>query len=261
MKNKAEEIKKNPANLDIKLRNRIENGNKLIEDLKTQDYCTPYADSILMAARFNKMRILEAHISTYSDAGGLRERKINETDPATGRNALHYLSYMANSDMIQLLAVTDQLKFNLVDARDRTCLHYAAIKGKTNLINTLFMLHKEAGIRGAGADFCRAYIDPIAIFDLPPNQRTGTQDDKVDLKKLNADIQNFKKKESMNRIEASVYEGGESEDYPDDEMDAWNDDEVVAVEDNQDQEDHNFAIENASEAGGSELKDQLDPEN
>ena len=36
------------------------------------------------------------------------------------------------------------------------------------------MLHKEAGIRGAGADFCRAYIDPIAIFDLPPNQRTGT---------------------------------------------------------------------------------------
>ena len=53
-----------------------------------------------MAARFNKMRILEAHISTYSDAGGLREKKINETDPATGRNALHYLSYMANSDMI-----------------------------------------------------------------------------------------------------------------------------------------------------------------
>ena len=100
MKNKAEEIKKNPANLDIKLRNRIENGNKLIADLKTQEDCTPYSDSILMAARFNKMRILEAHISTYSDAGGLRERKINETEPATGRNALHYLSYMANSDMI-----------------------------------------------------------------------------------------------------------------------------------------------------------------
>lgn len=100
MKNKAEEIKKNPANLDIKLRNRIENGNKLIADLKTSDDSTPYADSILMAARFNKMRILEAHISTFSDAGGLRERKINETDPATGRSALHYLSYMANSDMI-----------------------------------------------------------------------------------------------------------------------------------------------------------------
>jgi len=39
------------------------------------------------------------------------------------------------------------------------------------------MLHKEAGIRGAGVDFCRAYIDPIAIFDLPPNQRTGTKSD------------------------------------------------------------------------------------
>lgn len=70
------------------------------------------------------------------------------------------------------------------------------------------MLHKEAGIRGSGADFYRAYIDPIAIFDLPPDQRTGTTGDKINLKKLNADIQNFKKKESMNRIEASVYEGG-----------------------------------------------------
>jgi hypothetical protein len=35
MKNKADEIKKNPANLEIKLRNRIENSNKLIADLKT----------------------------------------------------------------------------------------------------------------------------------------------------------------------------------------------------------------------------------
>jgi len=35
MKNKADEMKKNPANLEIKLRNRIENSNKLIADLKT----------------------------------------------------------------------------------------------------------------------------------------------------------------------------------------------------------------------------------
>ena len=120
----------------------------------------------------------------------------------------------------------------MLDARDRTCLHYAAIKGKTNLINTLFMLYKEAGDRGAGADFCRAYIDPIAIFDLPPGQRTGNTGDGVDLRKLNIDIENFKKKESLNRIEASVFEGGENEDFPDDEMEAWNDDEEVAVEDN-----------------------------
>ena len=37
-------------------------------------------------------------------------------------------------------------------------------------------------------------------------------------------------------------------------MDAWNDNEEVAVEDNQEQEDHNFAVENASEAEGSELE-------
>ena len=44
------------------------------------------------------------------------------------------------------------------------------------------MLHKEAGVRGAGADFYRAHIDPIAIFDLPPDKRTGTKGDNVYLK-------------------------------------------------------------------------------
>jgi hypothetical protein len=34
----------------------------------------------------------------------------------------------------------------------------------------------------------------------------------------------LKKKESINQIETSVYEGGENEEYPDDEIDAWNDD-------------------------------------
>ena len=62
----------------------------------------------------------------------------------------------------------------------------------------------KVGDRGAVADFCRAYIDPIVIFDLPPGQRTGNTGDGVDLRKLNIDIENFKKKESLNRIEASV---------------------------------------------------------
>ena len=93
----------------------------------------------------------------------------------------------------------------MLDGRDRTCLHYAAIKGKTNLINTLFMLYKEAGDRGAGADFCRAYIDPIAIFDLPPGQRTGNTGDGVDLRKLNIDIENFKKTRQFNRTRISKY--------------------------------------------------------
>jgi hypothetical protein len=69
----------------------------------------PYADSILRAAQFNKMRILEAFISYYKDDGFKREQKINETDPLTGRTALHYLSYMANADVIQFIAATGKL--------------------------------------------------------------------------------------------------------------------------------------------------------
>ena len=101
------------------------------------------------------MRILEAHISHYQDNLGLREQKINETHPLTGRNALHYLSYMANTDMIQLIAATGKLKMNILDARDRTCMHYAAINGKSTLINTLFLLWKQNGEK-----FERAEIDP-----------------------------------------------------------------------------------------------------
>ena len=33
----------------------------------------PYADSILEAARYNKMRILEAHVANYTDNGNIRE--------------------------------------------------------------------------------------------------------------------------------------------------------------------------------------------
>ena len=153
----------------------------------------PYADSILEAARYNKMRILEAHISNYSDDQGVRAQRINETDPVTGRCALHYLAYMGNVDMIQLLGATDQLQLNTLDARDRTCLHYAAIKGKSTLINTLFLLYKQNKM-----PFKRAELDPDAKgVDRLPRELT-------DLQKLNKDIE--KKQE-----EEGLYEGGESE--------------------------------------------------
>ena len=113
-----------------KLSKRIVNGNKLIENLQAMTNPPPYADSILESARYNKMRILEAHISNYSDDQGVRAQRINETDPATGRNALHYLAYLGNRDVIELLGATDQLKMDVLDARDRTCMHYAAIRGK-----------------------------------------------------------------------------------------------------------------------------------
>ena len=52
------------------------------------------------------MRILEALIQYYRDNEGFREQKINEIDPENGRTALHYLAYLGNSDMIQLLAAS-----------------------------------------------------------------------------------------------------------------------------------------------------------
>lgn len=65
---------------------------------------------------------------------------------------------MGNSSMIQLIGATDQLKMNVVDSRDRTCMHYAAIKGKSSLINTIFLLFKSFGGRME-----RAVIDPNAV--------------------------------------------------------------------------------------------------
>lgn len=129
------------------------NSMKLVENLQAADELTPYADSILQSARYNKMRILEAHVSTFSD--DIRRDKINETDLGTGRSALHYLAYMGNTEMIQLLGATDQLKMNILDSRDRTCMHYAAIQGKSTAINTLFLLFKSYG-----GLFSRAIVDP-----------------------------------------------------------------------------------------------------
>lgn len=100
MKEKAQEKKDNPAGMDKSVAKRINNGLKLVEKLQKVKHPAPYADSILKAAEYNKMRILEALISYYQDEMGIRTKRINATDPANGRNALHYLSYMANTEMI-----------------------------------------------------------------------------------------------------------------------------------------------------------------
>ena len=176
MKEKAQQKKENPAGMDEKLSKRMANGNKLIEALQAAEEPAPYADSILAAARYNKMRILEAHISNYSDDQGIRESKINETDLETGRNALHYLAYMANTDMIQLLAATDLLKMNVLDKFDRTCMHYAAVKGKSTLINTIFLLSKSHG-----GLLRRAVLDPELAA-------RGGRTEANELKELNNDI-------------------------------------------------------------------------
>lgn len=76
-----------------------------------------------------------------------------------------------------------------LDSRDRTCMHYAAIKGKTSLINTIFLLFKQYG-----GKMERSHIDPNAV------EETGVPTGKTDLEKLNADIEKIKKNETMNSI-------------------------------------------------------------
>ena len=135
------------------------------------------------------MRILEALISYYNDNDGTRAQRTNETDPATGRNALHYLSYMANTDMIYGLSAVDQLKMNLLDGRDRTCMHYAAIKGKSKLITTLVLLFKSHG-----GKFQRSVLDP----DAKEVARVPNEFEKLNkLSDLNKDIENKRKDEGL----------------------------------------------------------------
>ena len=177
-KSKPKEAKPSKeASLETKLAKRINNGNKLIEDLQAAANPAPYADSILQAAKYSKLRILEAFVSYYSDDQGLRANKINETDPATGRSALHYLAYMANTNLVQLLGATDGMRMNVLDAYDRTCMHYAAIRGGSTTINTIFLLFKSHG----GA-FQRAELDPDAVAEAKPVAKT-------DLDVINDEIQ------------------------------------------------------------------------
>ena len=68
--------------------------------------------------------------------------------------------------MIQLLGVTDQLKLNVLDSRDRTCMHYAAIRGKSTLINALFMLNEQYGDVLARVEVDPNYVEEPLVTKL-----------------------------------------------------------------------------------------------
>ena len=42
------------------------------------------------------------------------------------------------------------LRFHLLDNRERNCMHYAAIKGDSKLINCLYMLYRQNGMKKVG---------------------------------------------------------------------------------------------------------------
>lgn len=87
--------------------------------------------------------------------------------------------------MIQLLGVTDQLHLNVLDARDRTCMHYAAIKGKSSVINALFMLNRQSG----GQLLTRAEIDPTYVEEPWVGTKRALKEFNEDINKLNAEIE------------------------------------------------------------------------
>ena len=75
MKEKAKKQREKAAKVsgvDARIEKRRANGNKLIEKLQAKEDPAPYADSIMLAARYNKMRVLEALISFYDDNSGIR---------------------------------------------------------------------------------------------------------------------------------------------------------------------------------------------
>ena len=113
---------------------------------------------------------------------------------------------MGNTEMIQLLGATDQMKMNILDARDRNCMHYAAIKGKQTLINTLFLLFKSHGGR-----FQRAELDPEAVRP----QYGEPVVDESELSKINKDIEEAQEDEAKD--EADEEKNAEDEELKNDE--------------------------------------------
>ena len=126
----------------------------LIQEEEKKANTPPYDMSVLEATMSRYITALEDLLVYYTEYSKMRAQKINETDPNTGRNSLHYLCYLANSEMVQTLGAFDELQMNVLDGRDRTCMHYAAIKGNSDIITTLVLLFK-----GNGGMFFRSKVD------------------------------------------------------------------------------------------------------
>ena len=88
------------------------------------DNAPPYASSLLQAARFNKSKVLEAHLTVL--AGDERVAQVNKGASETLRNALMYASFHANLDSVELLLASDAIP-QVCDSKGRTPLHYAAM--------------------------------------------------------------------------------------------------------------------------------------
>jgi ankyrin repeat protein len=103
---------------------RIERNQAFIDKLQSMETPPPYAKSILQAARHNKTKVLEAHLSVVS--GAERIAMVNQAELSTGRTALMFACFYGNLSAVELLAASDA-NFWFVDNKGRSCMHYATI--------------------------------------------------------------------------------------------------------------------------------------
>ena len=84
---------------------RIDRNRVFIDKLKAMDNPPPFADSLLQSARFNKGKVLEAHLTLM--AGNDRVKNVNKAEAEVGRTALMFASYYCNTDAVEFLAASD----------------------------------------------------------------------------------------------------------------------------------------------------------
>ena len=126
--------------VEAQIQARIDKNRAFIDKLQAMEAPPPYADSLLHSARFNKGKVLEAHLTLM--AGNDRVKTVNKAENESGRTALMFSSYYGNVDAVEYLAASDAIA-HLVDKKGRSCLHYAAINDNAQLIETIF-LHAKA---------------------------------------------------------------------------------------------------------------------
>ena len=67
----------------------------------------PYANSLLQSARYNKTKVLEAHLTLT--AGSERISKVNKAEAQDGRSSLMFACYYDNVEAVELLAASDAI--------------------------------------------------------------------------------------------------------------------------------------------------------
>ena len=123
------------AKFEVEIQKRIERNRMFIQKLQQCENPPLYAFSALEAAKHDKGKVWEAHISLLKDAD--RAKMLDAAD-YNGRTCAMFAAYYSNLESIELLAASDAT-FSAFDKFGRTCLHYASMQDNSKVINIIFM--------------------------------------------------------------------------------------------------------------------------